>query len=106
MPFVRELPFAIDNSERDVFVWRPCHKVQEDRILVTRLLDDLVRRRLGLVDEIWVEDVELVALHDLGRRVVRAAKRRRTVVSLGTERGETHTTVCMRGQGRERSTYS
>ncbi len=27
-------------------------------------------RNLGLVDEIWVEDVELIALYDLGRRVV------------------------------------
>ena len=103
---MRELPLAVDDPERDVFVRRAGAEVQQHGLVVARLLDDLVRRRLGLVDEVRVEDVELVALHDLGRRVVRAAKRKRAVVSLGTERGEIHTTVCMRGQGRERSTYS
>ena len=59
--------------------------MQKDCFIIARFLDNLVCRCLGLVDEVRVEDVELVALHDLGRRVVRAVKR--TVVSLS----ETHT---------------
>lgn len=56
---MRELPLAVDDPERDVFVRRAGHKVQQHRLVVPRLLDDLVRRRFGLVDEVGVKDVEL-----------------------------------------------
>ena len=82
---MRVLPIITNNSESDIFVWRSRAELKQNSIFVSWFLDDLVRRRLGLVDEVRVEDVELVALHDLGRRVVRAVKR--TVVSLS----ETHT---------------
>lgn len=69
---MREFPLAINDPERDVLIRRPSSKVQQHRLVVPRLLDDLVRRRFGLVDEVRVEDVELVALYDFRRGVVRA----------------------------------
>lgn len=69
---MRELPLAIDDPERNILIRRPSSKVQQHRLVVPRLLDDLVRRRFGLVDEVRVEDVELVALYDFRRGVVRA----------------------------------
>lgn len=56
---MRELPLSVDDTERNVFVRWPGAEVQEHGLVVTGLLDDLVRRRLGLVDEVRVEDVEL-----------------------------------------------
>lgn len=56
---MRELPFAVDDPERDVFVWRASAEVQKHRLVVAGLLDDLVCRRLRLVDEVGIEDIEL-----------------------------------------------
>lgn len=56
---MRELPLAINNPERNIFVWRSGTEMEKDRVVVAWFLDDFVRRSLGLVDEIWVEDVEL-----------------------------------------------
>lgn len=44
--------------------------MQEHGVLVAGLLDDLVRGRLGLVDEVRVEYVEFVTLHDFRWRVI------------------------------------
>ena len=46
--------------------------MQQYCVVVPWLLNNLVRRSLRLIDEIGVEDVELVALHNLWGRVVRA----------------------------------
>ena len=67
---MRELPFAVDNPERNVLVWRARLELDQHRVLGARLLDNLVRRRLGLVDKIRVKQVELVTLDDLRWRVV------------------------------------
>lgn len=67
-----ELPLPVDNPERDVLVRRPSAELQNDCVIVTRLLDDLIRRSFGFVDEIRIEDVELVSLHHFRGRVVGA----------------------------------
>ena len=69
---MRELPFAIDDSESNVFVRWACTEMQKYGLIVTRLLNDLVRRCLRLIDEIGVEDIEFVPLDDLRRGIVRA----------------------------------
>lgn len=60
---MRMLPVTIDDSECYVFVRRASREYKQDGIFIRSLLDELIRRRFGLVDEIWVEDVEFVALH-------------------------------------------
>ena len=57
---MRELPFSVYDAERDVFVGRPSTEVQKHGLVVARFLDDPVRGSLGLVDEIWVEYIELL----------------------------------------------
>ncbi|KFR06078.1 Putative uncharacterized protein encoded by CACTIN-AS1, partial [Nipponia nippon] len=64
------LPFPVDNLEGDVLVGRPGMEAQDGKVLVVLAgLQEVLGRR-ALVDEVGVEDVELVALHDLGRGVV------------------------------------
>lgn len=47
--------------------------MQEDGLVVSGLLDDLVCGRLGFVDKIGIEYIELVSLHNFRRRVVGTA---------------------------------
>ena len=42
-PLMREFPFAIDNSKRDVFIWRTSTEVQKYGFIVPRFFDNLVR---------------------------------------------------------------
>lgn len=63
------VPLLVHDLEGHVLVRRAC--VEADDEEVSRVCGlQVVRRRDGLVDEVRVEDVELVALHALGRRVV------------------------------------
>lgn len=39
--------------------------MQQYRLVVARLLDDLVRRSFGFVDEVGVEDIELETDEDI-----------------------------------------
>lgn len=64
------LPFAIDDPEGNVLVWWARPELDQYCILGTRFLNNLISRCLRLVDKIWVEQVEFVALHNLGWRVV------------------------------------
>ena len=64
---MRELPFSVHDAERDVFVGGPSTKVQKHSLIVARFFDDPVRRSLGLVDEIWIEDIELGAIMSILR---------------------------------------
>mmetsp|Transcript_23395 Transcript_23395/g.67440 ORF Transcript_23395/g.67440 Transcript_23395/m.67440 type:complete len:390 (+) Transcript_23395:119-1288(+) len=66
---VREVPFAIDYLEGNIFVWRPSMEAQDHGLRSVRLLQ-VVLGCLCFVEEIWIEDVELVALHNLRRGVV------------------------------------
>jgi hypothetical protein len=56
---MREFPLAVDNPESDIFIRRAGTKVQKNGLVITRLFDNLIGRRLGLVDKIWIENVEL-----------------------------------------------
>lgn len=58
-PLMRVLPFAIDDAESNVFVWRSGGKVEKHCLIITGFLHNLVSRSLRLVDEIRVEDVKL-----------------------------------------------
>ncbi|KFP75399.1 Putative uncharacterized protein encoded by CACTIN-AS1, partial [Apaloderma vittatum] len=64
------LPLAVDDLEGDVLVGRPGVEAQDGKVLVVLAgLQEVLGGR-ALVDEVGVEDIELVALHDLGGRVV------------------------------------
>lgn len=56
---MRKFPFTIDNSKRDVFVGRAGTEMQKNGLIITLFFDDLVRRSLGFVDKIRIENIEL-----------------------------------------------
>ena len=64
-------PLPVDNLERNVLVGSACFKSYDQRIFTfaTRLKVKL--RRFRFVKQFWVEDVELVALHNFRRRIIR-----------------------------------
>ena len=66
------LPLPVDDPEGDVLVRRSRAKMQQHGILVSGFFDNLVRGRLGLIYQIGVEYVELVALDNFGGWVVGA----------------------------------
>lgn len=51
------VPLLIDDSKANRLIGRSGFKDDEDRFIVTLLPDDAVRRRLGFVNEVRVEDV-------------------------------------------------
>lgn len=59
-------------------------KRQDSKVFVVMAGVQEVLRRGSLVDQIWVEDVELVSLDDLGRRVVEVVVRLVVLVPLKT----------------------
>ena len=68
-PLVAVLPLSVDDLEGDVLVRRP-RGHPENTILSVINRQQLELRRGSLVYQIWVENVELVSLHNLGWRVV------------------------------------
>ncbi len=58
-PFVREFPFSINDPKCDVLIRRSGAEVEEYSLVVTRFLDNFVRRCFGFIDEVRVEYVEL-----------------------------------------------
>nr|Q8N1I8.1 RecName: Full=Putative uncharacterized protein encoded by CACTIN-AS1; AltName: Full=Cactin antisense RNA 1 [Homo sapiens] len=79
---VRVFPLAVDDLESDVLVGRPRVEAQDGEILVVGAGLQEVLGRGALVDEVGVEDVELVSLHDLGRWVVKVVVRLVVLVPL------------------------
>ena len=70
---VAVLPLLVDHTEGDVLIGRACMKPQEAGgpvLICLGILLQLKGGRVALVDEVGVEDVEFVALHNLGGRVV------------------------------------
>lgn len=57
---MRILPISVNNPKCNVFVWRPCSKVKKNRVVVARFFYNFVRRGLGLIDEVRVENIELM----------------------------------------------
>jgi hypothetical protein len=70
-PLMRMLPVTIDDSECYVLVRRAGCEYKQDGIFVRSLFDELIGRRFGLVDEVWVEDVEFITLHHFRWWVIR-----------------------------------
>lgn len=68
--FIRILPFPINNFESNVLIGRASMEPQNGKILIIRTRSQVIFRRCVLVDQIWIEDIELVSLYDLGWRVV------------------------------------
>lgn len=68
--FVRIFPFPVDNLERDVLIRRARVKSQNSKVLIIGTRCQKVFRRSIFINKIWIEDVELIALHNLGRRIV------------------------------------
>lgn len=68
--FVRVLPLSVDNLEGDVLVGRTGDEAEDLEVGLCLTRCPGVRGRLGHVNEIRVEDVELVTLNNLRWRVV------------------------------------
>ena len=67
---VAVFPFLVHDLERDILVRWARGDFEQTRFGIWRTVGlDFVRRRLGGVDEVRVEDVELVPLHNLWRRI-------------------------------------
>ena len=75
------IPLTIDDFECNVFVRRTCNEPDNACVVFasfssdftsppSTLTLDLVGGRTSFVQQIWVEDIELVALDNFGRRVV------------------------------------
>ena len=58
-PFVRIFPFPVHHSEGDVFIRWTGAKIKEDCFFISRFLHNLIRGRLGFINKIGVENVEL-----------------------------------------------
>ena len=69
-PLVSVLPLPVDDLEGDVLVGR-ARTHSHDAVLAPLHRQQLEHGRGALVDQIRVEDVELVALDNLARRVVK-----------------------------------
>ena len=50
LPFMRELPLSIDDTECDILVRRASAEVEQNSLIVSWLLNYFVRRSFGLVD--------------------------------------------------------
>lgn len=81
VPLGAVVPLPVDDAESDIFIGWASHKADQARILFAcfnRRLAALssifpfnaISRCLGLIDEIRIENIELVALNNFGRRVV------------------------------------
>ena len=65
----RTIPLAIDDLEGNIFIRRSRMKANDAKFIRVGGLQKILRR-LVLVNEIWVKDVELIALHSFRGRVV------------------------------------
>ena len=68
--FVTELPLSVDNFKGNVFVWRSYVESQRGKICVISARCEEVLRSYSFLDQIWIEYVEFVALHDFWWRIV------------------------------------
>lgn len=56
---MRVFPISVDNTECDVFIWRPGREVQENGLVIAGFFHNLIGGSLRLVNEIRIEDIEL-----------------------------------------------
>lgn len=72
---VRVLPLPVNNLKGNVLIWRPGVEPQNPKVFILRAgLEEVLWGR-ALVNQVRVENVELVALDDLGRWVVEVVMR-------------------------------
>lgn len=72
---VRVLPLPVNNLKGNVLIWRPGVEPQNPKVFILRAgLEEVLWGRT-LVNQVRVENVELVALDDLGRWVVEVVMR-------------------------------
>lgn len=69
-PFVRMLPLLMNDGECNIFIWWPGLEDDGSDIGIGFVFDDDISRGFGFVDQIWIEDIELVSLDGLGRRII------------------------------------
>lgn len=62
---VRVLPFTVNNFKSNGFIRRPSSKFKNGKIFVISAGNEFILWCFGLVNEVWVEDVELVTLNNL-----------------------------------------
>lgn len=68
-------PLPVYNFKSNVLIRRTCMEPQNPKVLVVRTgLEEVLRGR-ALVNQVWVEDVKLVTLDNLGRWVVEVVMR-------------------------------
>lgn len=78
------LPISVDNLKRNVLVWRASVESQNDKIhTIFARLEDILWC-FALVDQVWIKDIELVALHNLRRRIVVVIMRLVVLIPLET----------------------
>lgn len=69
--FVGVFPLAVDHLERDVLVrWARTEANDTELRVAIGIWIDVVHGRLALVDEVWVKDVEFVALDHFRWRII------------------------------------
>lgn len=68
--FVGIFPFSVDDLEGDIFVGRPGSELQHSKVSIARDGHQLVLWGVVLLYQVREENVELVALHNLGGRIV------------------------------------
>lgn len=64
-------PLPVNNIERNVLVWSACFKSYDECVLTFATRFQVKLWRFRFVKQFWVEDVELVALHNFRRRIIR-----------------------------------
>lgn len=69
-PFIRILPLTIHNLEGNIFIWRSGSELENSKVLVISARNKLILWCSGFFNEVRVEYVELVTLHNLGWRVI------------------------------------
>lgn len=72
---MRVLPLPVNYLKSDVLIRRTCVEPQNPKVFVVGTGLQEVLRGGALVDQVWVEDVELVTLDDLGWGVVEVVMR-------------------------------
>ena len=64
------IPFSVHYFEANVFIGRTSAKTNESKVSIFRTGRYFEGRSLGLIDEVGIENIELIALHHFRGRVI------------------------------------
>lgn len=81
-PLIRILPLPIHNLKCDILIRRPRMEPQNRKLPILRTRCQKILRRPVLVDQIRIENIKLVTLHDLRWRIVHVVVRLIVLVPL------------------------